>query len=155
MAKAAEIAGRRARVAAGLLAGRSYRQMAGELGCGLGTVERDAAAVLAEWQAARVRDRGEQVSVELARLEAAAGALWERVIVGEETATAEWRRLAERRAKLMGLDAPPRLSDEEVALLRAVEVELAHGARLRAEIDARGAADAEPGAGNDPAPGAG
>ena len=49
------IAERRKTVATMLLAGKTYREMASELNCSLGTIHSDVHALLDEWRRSRLR----------------------------------------------------------------------------------------------------
>src|SRR5690606_22498535 len=105
-AKELEIEVRRAKLAKPKLGGISVRQSAQELGCSGGTVYSDLEAALA-----RTADTADEHSrmerhVSLGRCEAALRAIWPRICRGDVEAINAFVRLDQRRAKLLGLDAP-------------------------------------------------
>jgi hypothetical protein len=101
---------RRAKVAEFMLARWSYRRIAADLGVGYGTVERDAAAIKAEWRARRAEAIDELIAGELARLDTAEAAIWGDVAGGSFGAIDRLLSIQERRAKLLGLDAPTKVA---------------------------------------------
>jgi hypothetical protein len=105
-AKKAEIEHRRAKVAANLLAGLNYRDIAEALGVSLGTIAADAKAVLKRWQQEQVQSLEARRTVEERRLDRAVNAIWNAVLQGDLAAVDAFRKLSERRSRLIGLDAP-------------------------------------------------
>ena len=89
--------------------GGSYRQIGAALGVGLKTAYYDVQRELGkldavnEASAERVRD------LELARLDRITIALWPRAGTGDPRAVTAMIRVMDRRAKLLGLDAPARV----------------------------------------------
>lgn len=110
--KAAELEGRRAQVAELLLARRSIRQIASVLDVPRSTVHRDALAVRTEWQRRRLDAIEHEVASEIVRLDAMERALWPKVLACDLQAFDRQLRIMERRAKLLGLDAPKRIDVE-------------------------------------------
>lgn len=98
---------RRTEVAELLRARSSQRQIARALGVGLGTAARDTAAVRAEWRAQRLATMDELVAEELARLDRAEAVVWPLVLAGALPAVDRLLAIQERRARLLGLNAPP------------------------------------------------
>lgn len=97
---------RRAKVAANLLAGLSYRDIAEALDVSLSTVAGDAKLILNRWKKEQVSTVDRIRQVEDQRLQRAVNALWPKILAGDCEAIETYRKLAERRAKLLGLDAP-------------------------------------------------
>ena len=99
---------RRKKVAANILGGLTYREIAEALNVSLGTVANDVKIILGRWQREQVADAEKYVQIELRRLDRAINAIWNDVQDGKLTAIDRMIKLMERRAKLMGLDAPQR-----------------------------------------------
>lgn len=105
-AKATQIEERRTRLAELLMAnpGRGYRWYARQLGCALGTVANDIAAIRAEW-AERRRDLYETRAAEdIARTDGAIAAIWSRVQDGDTAAIGSLVSLLQYRARVLGLE---------------------------------------------------
>ena len=113
MAKGMEVEQRRQRVAQGLLAHKTLRQIHAELEgdterparCSLATVGRDALAVRQEWAAARTGSVNELVAEELARLRELEKAWWDKARAGEGDATERVLAIMRQRSALLGLGA--------------------------------------------------
>ena len=127
--KPTEMGERQERVAKFYLRGWTQTKIARNIGCSVATVCRALEAVRKEWQASRIRDFDELISIELAKidhLERVAWAAWERSIglktktrVSDDkgTETTTWidagdprfldriGKCIERRCKLLGLEA--------------------------------------------------
>ncbi|MFD5508418.1 sigma factor-like helix-turn-helix DNA-binding protein [Streptomyces sp. NPDC127051] len=85
-----------------ILAGKSYRQAAQEMGVSLGTVQRR----LEKYKAETVEVRAAELrEVQHARIQAGIAANWKGYIAGDKDATTSVLRLMEREARLMGLDS--------------------------------------------------
>src|SRR5512145_166589 len=108
-ADAAERELRRRQVAANLLAGLNYREMADALGVSLGTVKNDVAVVMERWQIEQIESVGDYLSLAERRLDRALNAVWDRVLDGDPKAILVMIRIEERRAKLRGLDQPDKV----------------------------------------------
>lgn len=105
-AKELEVELRREKAAKLKLGGISMRQIARELGVSVGTVHSDLEAVLARTlDTADAHIRMER-DVSLGRCEVALRALWPRICRGDTEAINAFVRIDQRRAKLLGLDAP-------------------------------------------------
>lgn len=102
----ANIEERRKKVAANLLAGLTYRQMAEVFGVSLGTIAEDVRVIIGRWQREQVKDTDEFVQIELIRLDRAINAIWTKVEAGDPTSIGLMLKIQERRAKYKGLDAP-------------------------------------------------
>jgi hypothetical protein len=87
-------------------AGATYETIAGQLGYANASGARKAVASALK---ATLREPAEELrTLELARLDAMALALWRRVQDGDEKAVDRVLRIMERRARLLGLDAAAR-----------------------------------------------
>lgn len=104
-----DITARRTKVAEMLLARKTQMQMADELGVGQATINRDVKAIRKEWHAERMQDLEEYIADDLARLAAAEAAMWPLVIAGKPHAVDRLLSIMDRRAKLLGMDAPQRV----------------------------------------------
>lgn len=102
----ANIEERRKKVAANLLAGLTYRQMAEVFNVALGTIAEDVKIIIGRWQREQVRDTDEFVQIELIRLDRAINAIWTKVEAGDPINIGLMLKIQERRAKYKGLDAP-------------------------------------------------
>jgi len=84
--------------------GRGYRWYARQLGCALGTVAHDVAAIRAEW-AERRRDLYETRAAEdIARTDGAIAAIWSRVQDGDTAAIGSLVSLLQYRARVLGIE---------------------------------------------------
>lgn len=99
-------------VAANLLAGLSYRQIAEGLNVSVGTVASDVKRLLDRWKKEQVTIVDDVVRVEVQRLDRAMAAIWTKVQGGDLEAIDRMVKLMERRAKLLGLDAPKRVEED-------------------------------------------
>ena len=87
------------------LGGASYRQISKALGVPLATTHRHVQRMLTEYAetATQLRD------MEVARLDRLLMGHWTKAIGGDVNATRTVLSIMDRRAKLLGLDAPPRI----------------------------------------------
>lgn len=108
--KKAIIQERRAKVAALVLAGKTYREIKEIIGCSMGTISGDMKAMMKIWSEQQVQKLDDWREIELKRLDIALGAIWEAVKSGDLKANAAFIRLSERRSKLKGLDAPNKIA---------------------------------------------
>jgi hypothetical protein len=99
------------------LAGASMRQIADRVGCALGVVHK----ALTQWSADALEEtRGDVDALrrqEAARLDTLQVAVWKNAVQGNVGAIDRALRIMERRAKLLGLDAP--VTDAEAARMGA------------------------------------
>lgn len=102
----AEIESRRPRVSQLLLAGKTYREIAEFLGVGLGTIHRDVKAIRESWREEQRISTDAWVTQELARLAKLEGPAVSQALEGSLRAVDRCLRIMERRARLLGLDAP-------------------------------------------------
>lgn len=107
--KRAEIEERRKKVAANLLGGLTYRDMAPTLAVSIGTIANDVKTILGRWEREQIKDVDGWVRLELTRLDRALNAIWNKVLDGDLKAIDAFLSISGRRAKLLGLDAPDRV----------------------------------------------
>lgn len=101
---AAERELRRKKVAANLLAGLTYRQMAEALGVGLATVAADVRLILDRWRKEQVAEIDDWLQVQLRRLDTMLNAIWDKVLSGDLKAAETALHIIERQAKLLGME---------------------------------------------------
>ena len=143
----AEIEQRRKKVAANLLGGLNYREMAEVFGVAIGTISGDVAIILGRWRRDQVATVDEWIQIEARRLDKALNAIWDSVLAGDAQAIDRMIKIMERRSKLLGLDAPARkeLSGPDGGPIKVENVGLSdseRAARIVAILDqarARGA----------------
>jgi len=123
------IADRRRKVAANIQAGLSQAQIADALGVSRPTVHRDVQALIREWKAGGGRTIETYVALENSPLDRMLNVIWPDVLNGNLQAIDKMLRIMERRAKLLGLDAPTRV-DARYANMDDQELE----AFIRGEI---------------------
>lgn len=95
---------RRRKVAANLLAGLSYRQMAEALGVSIGTIAADVRTIIDHWRKEQVQDVDSWMQVQLRRLDTILNAIWTRVLEGDLKAAETALKVIERQAKLLGME---------------------------------------------------
>lgn len=91
-------------------AGFSYRQIGAQLRIGNATVKRDLDKALMEYGAITDEEVRRWRELENARIEQALSAIWRAVVAGNVGAIDRLVKLQDRRAKLLGLDAPSKLA---------------------------------------------
>lgn len=89
-------------------AGWSYDRIGGDLGVGRASAFKIVRRVLQRLAAEATEDAGEVRRLELERLDALLTGLWPAAEAGDVAAVAAVLRAMERRARLLGLDAPTR-----------------------------------------------
>ena len=118
-----EIIARRQRVASLQLAGiRNQRRIAAQLGVGLATINRDIKALNAEWRERALADVAHEKAVDLDRLEHMIAAVWPAALLGHLGAVDRVMRLLERKAKLLGLDAPQHSTLDQQVMTTMVQI---------------------------------
>lgn len=111
-AKAAELLERRVLVAQLLKARTPYRQIATALNVSLGTVASDVKAIFKEWAKTQVDSIKQQAALDLATMNDAIMALTNDVRTGDIAAINAMIRIMERRAKMLGFDAPTEITGD-------------------------------------------
>lgn len=103
---AAQIEFRRQKVAANLIGGMNYREIAAALGVSIGTVASDVKIIFARWKGEQVQSAEQWIALELRRCDRLINTLWNDATDGKPGAIDRVLKVMERRAKLLGLDAP-------------------------------------------------
>jgi len=106
--KRAEIEERRKQVAANLLGGLNYREMAEALGVSIGTIASDVKIIMGRWEREQVESINEWVALEDRRLDRLLNALWNDALAMNFSAIDRVLSIQNQRAKLKGLYAPER-----------------------------------------------
>jgi hypothetical protein len=101
--------------------GMTFQEIADVLGYADPTGARG--AVLAALQTTVVEPNNEMRSLELTRLDALLAALWPTALAGDQGAIDRVLKIQERRAKMLGLDAPPKMPVGDIDELIAAELE--------------------------------
>jgi len=101
-----QIALRRLRALELRRAGCSYRQIASQLGVDLHTAHSDVMAEVLELRNETKHEAQDLRDIELARCDELTFALWPTAQAGDAKAVSAVMRISERRARLLGLDAP-------------------------------------------------
>lgn len=89
--------------------GKGYAEIAATLGIAIGTAHKAVKNGLADARAQITASADELRTEELSRLDAMLGGLWPRARKGEVAAVDRVLKISERRAKLLGLEAPVRI----------------------------------------------
>ena len=97
-------------VAANLLAGLSYRQMASALGVSHMTIKTDVDILFARWREEQVKHVNDKIELDLRRIDLAHNAIWGRVLSGDDKAIRSFNDLMDRRMKLQGTAAPQKVA---------------------------------------------
>lgn len=111
---------RRVTVASMIKGRASYRQIAFALGCAPATVCKDVKLIIGRWREEQVSDIEEQILLDNATINEAIHAIWDDVKSGDVVAIGALVKLLDRRARLLGLDAPAR---SPVAIGGTIDVE--------------------------------
>jgi hypothetical protein len=104
-----EIENRRKIVAANLLAGLNYRDMAAQLNVSIGTIASDVKKITTRLKHEQLQDIELVAQTELRRLDAALNAIWTKVTAGDFSAIDKLLRLQDQRAKYLPLFGPDRM----------------------------------------------
>jgi FAD/FMN-containing dehydrogenase len=90
-------------------AGKTYEEIRRALGISKGAAVKAVQRGLAEIKDETSRDAEEHRAIESARLDTAQAAIWPQVMQGDLAAIDRFVRLSQRRAALLGLDAPTKV----------------------------------------------
>lgn len=104
--RALEIEKRRAIVAANVLAGLNYRDMAKQLEVSLGTIANDVKIVAKRYREEQISEYADIVQLELRRIDTALNAIWTDVKLGSKSAIDTMIALQNQRAKYLALFEP-------------------------------------------------
>lgn len=91
-------------------AGFTYQEIADQLGMTKGNAHKLVASAMQEWKDASGEVADELRALEAARLDHATRAIWTQVINGNHGAIDRMLRIMDRRARLLGLDAPSKIA---------------------------------------------
>lgn len=97
---------RRKRVAANLLGGLTYRQMAEALEVSLGTIASDVRIIIGRWRTDQVGTTDEWAQIQIRRLDTMLNALWDKALSGDEKAVRAVVEIIEKQNKILGTEAP-------------------------------------------------
>lgn len=100
---------RRKKVAANLLAGLDYREMADALHCSIGTVSNDVKIILGRWRAEQVATADKWMDLQTKRLDRALNAIWGKVESGDPQAIDRLQSLIKQQGNLRGFERPAEL----------------------------------------------
>ncbi len=101
-----EIEQRRATVAANILAGLNYRDLAKQLEVSLGTIANDVKIVARRYREEQISEYADIVQLELRRIDTALNAIWTDVKLGSKEAIQTMLALQNQRAKYLALFEP-------------------------------------------------
>ena len=116
-------------------AGASYREVARRLGVDVHTAHADVGAELAALRETAVAEATELRALELERLDSMTSGLWSGIQDGSAAAVSAGVRVSERRARLLGLDAPVVTRGELTASLGVYAERLAAERELFEKLD--------------------
>ena len=102
----AEIEVRRQQVAANLLGGLNYREMADALGVSIGTIASDVKMIMKRWEHDQLDKFDAWVMLEDRRYDRLLNGIWDKATGGDLRAVDRALRIEDQRAKLKGLYAP-------------------------------------------------
>lgn len=115
--------------------GRSYREIGKALDVNASTVCKDLAAERVQNEALRAEAREDERALDLARLDTAIHGLTKAVKKGNPKAVISYIRCLDRRAKLLGLDAPTKLAGPTGGALEVVQLYMPDNHRKRTSED--------------------
>ncbi len=101
-----EIEKRRAIVAANVLAGFNYRDMASQLNVSLGTIANDVKIVARRYREEQISEYADIVQLEIRRIDTALNGIWDGVKAGDRDAVTLLVMLQNQRAKYLALFDP-------------------------------------------------
>lgn len=102
--KSLELEKRRTIVAANILAGLNYRDIAAALDVSIGTVANDVKMILKRMRAEQVETIEEAALVDLRRIDVLINGIWDKAKKGDLSAIDRMERLLRRRAEMLGYD---------------------------------------------------
>ena len=104
-------------MAANLLAGLNYREIAEALGVSIGTVSADVQLLVRRWRAEQVGDISQWQALNVKRLDRAINAIWGEVADGNLQAIDRLQKLIEQQGRLLGFDQTVHLEAERIAVV--------------------------------------
>lgn len=108
---------RRKKVAANLIAGLNYREIAEALNVSIGTVSSDVAALLKRWRAEQISDIGQWQALNTKRIDRAINAIWKEVADGNLQAIDRLQKLIDQQGRLMGFDPSTHIEAERISIV--------------------------------------
>jgi orotate phosphoribosyltransferase-like protein len=119
-----EIAERRVKAFELRKKGNNYREIAKELGVSPATIVLDVKAVLNQLAKEQQKEAADYKALELDRLETLQIKMWELAEKGDHGAVDRVLRIMERRARLLGLDAPTKTEISGEALKAYINIDM-------------------------------
>lgn len=108
---------RRRRVAANLVAGLNYREIAISLNVSVGTVSNDVEALLKQWRTEQIETASEWATLNVKRLDRAINAIWAKVAEGDLGAIDRLQKLIEQQGRLLGFDQSLHVTVDRVSIV--------------------------------------
>lgn len=108
---------RRRKVAANLLAGLNYREIAEALNVSIGTVSNDVEALVKRWRTEQISQVGEWQSLNVKRLDRAINAIWGDVAGGNLAAIDRLQKLIDQQGRLLGFDQSMHIDAERISIV--------------------------------------
>lgn len=102
--KEAEAEDRRRIVAANLVAGGNYRDIAEVAKCSIGTVARDVEIILGRWRREQISAMDDWITLQCRRLDASINFLWPKIKEGDPTAIGRMQAVMEQQGKFLGYE---------------------------------------------------
>lgn len=102
--KSVRLAERRRLVAANLLAGATYAEIANALGVSKNTVHNDYKAILKEWREQYSEDLDAWVKLQLRRIDVMINAVWDKARAGDYNAIDRVLKMMNQQARLLGVE---------------------------------------------------
>ncbi len=109
----ATIEARRKAVAANLIGGLNYRDMAEVLDCSIGTISKDVKVILQRLKEDQVTAARDCIAIEVRRLDKLLNTLWARALSGDLKTIETAMKVMEQRTKLLGLEGKGGLVGDE------------------------------------------
>lgn len=122
----AKIELRRTQVAANLLGGLTYRQMAQALGCSVGTIAGDVKAMMRNWRKEQISAAEQIIGLQMLRANRMINAIWDKAVSGDLNAQDRVRMWMDKIDRYMGVadvikvggpDGQPLLSGSPVLIV--------------------------------------
>lgn len=121
--KKIEMANRRKLVAANLLGGATYAEIAAALNVSKSTIAADVKSILADWREAYADTANRYLHIQYRRLDILLNAIWDSAIKGDKAAIDRVLSVMDRQNTLMGLDKRPvEYNQTHVTPIQIVEI---------------------------------
>lgn len=109
----AKIELRRTKVAANLLGGITYRQMAEAVGCSVGTIASDVKAIMRNWRKEQVTTADEVIGLQMRRSARMINAIWDKAIAGDLAAQDRVKMWMDKIDRYMGVADVLKIGDPD------------------------------------------